>query len=544
MQVSSSLALDVTNAVVDTKEYNLDMMQKHKRIQLTRSLPASLFDGCAVQGILSKKDNAINWSKRYFRLHDHMVYYFMTEHDHALRGVIDLGMNQTSESGAVLFLKGWSKPRYKHQAMSKAAASNPLHTMAKSITETLFGEEANAASDSSAAAAPSHCEEFFLWIGSLLRMSDGMMTKATQWLQALTLNGTELSPSQLFLASGLDVVSFLMAEQLAPSTGIALDLAQQLLYYGVLGLWNPPPDVDFDNIRFEPTGTLYRVLVPTPPAAPSTREFSIGIPGGKTYHLRADSPEDAAVWCRHIRDAIIHAMHEGHSTTHHARITHENAPDAKTTTKTYVYARVRADGPTKVLEFTEGGEEDDECGGANAVVPLDNVLEDVASVESTDKVEWLQNVHVAVHVASIGLSCVNEKPMELIYMSLQGVDIAFDRHENKMRFGVTWHDVQADNQVPEATFPTLLCPKQTDPTDPPNDVVCRDCATAQHEAVFHFCCGWSNEQGSTDYFEYCSLYVAPMLLQLDEELVSLIRDFLASVRLLQLVFPMTMLFVI
>ncbi|RHY08394.1 hypothetical protein DYB36_000830, partial [Aphanomyces astaci] len=469
MQVSSSLALDVTNAVVDTKEYNLDMMQKHKRIQLTRSLPASLFDGCAVQGILSKKDNAINWSKRYFRLHDHMVYYFMTETDHALRGVIDLGMNQTSETGAVLFLKGWSKPRYKPQAMSKAAASNPLHTMAKSITETLFGEEANAASDSSVAAAPSHCEEFFLWIGSLLRMSDGMVTKAAQWLQALTLNGTELSPSQLFLASGLDVVSFLMAEQLAPSTGVALDLAQQLLYYGVLGLWNPPPDVDFDNIRFEPSGTLYRVLVPTPPAAPSTREFSIGIPGGKTYHLRADSPEDAAVWCRHIRDAIIHAMHEGHSTTHHARITHE--PDAKTTTKTYVYARVRADGPTKVLEFTEGGEEDDECGGANAVVPLDNVLEDVASVESTDKVEWLQNVHVAVHVASIGLSCVNEKPMELIYMSLQGVDIAFDRHENKMRFGVTWHDVQADNQVPEATFPTLLCPKQTDPTDPPNDVV-------------------------------------------------------------------------
>ncbi|RHY35246.1 hypothetical protein DYB32_000305 [Aphanomyces invadans] len=65
MQVSSSLALDVSNAVVDTKEYNLDMMQKHKRIQLTRSLPASLFDGCPVQGALLKKDNAINWSKRY-----------------------------------------------------------------------------------------------------------------------------------------------------------------------------------------------------------------------------------------------------------------------------------------------------------------------------------------------------------------------------------------------------------------------------------------------------------------------------------------------
>ncbi|ETW03541.1 hypothetical protein, variant [Aphanomyces invadans] len=522
MQVSSSLALDVSNAVVDTKEYNLDMMQKHKRIQLTRSLPASLFDGCPVQGALLKKDNAINWSKRYFRLHDHMVYYFMTENDHALRGVIDLGVNQLANESAVLYLKGWSKQRYKQTQFTKVA--NPLQSMAKSITETLFGEEAKP----SDAPSSQHCEEYFLWIGTLIRMSDMMVTKATQWLQALTLNGTELSPSQLFLASGTDVVQFLLLEQLASNVSSSLDIAQQLLYYGVLGLWNPPPDIDFDNIQFESGGTLYRVLTPTP-AAPSSREFSISTPG-KTYHLRADSPEDAAVWCRSIRDAIIHAMHKAHTVNNSHAHVDNGQQDSKTTTKTYVYARVRADGPTKVLEFTEGGEEDEEYG----MMPLGQIsrIEESPTDTNENAVEWLKNVHLSVNLTSIGLSCVNEKPMELIYMSLQGVGLTFVRNENKMRFGVTWQDIQADNQVPEATFQTLLCSKQREVADELQQV-CRDCGTPQYQAAFHFCCGWSNEQGSTDYFEYCSVYIAPILLQLDEELVSLIRDFIAAVLLHQ-----------
>ncbi|RHY35243.1 hypothetical protein DYB32_000306 [Aphanomyces invadans] len=431
----------------------------------------------------------------------------MTENDHALRGVIDLGVNQLANESAVLYLKGWSKQRYKQTQFTKGA--NPLQSMAKSITETLFGEEAKP----SDAPSSQYCEEYFLWIGTLIRMSDTMVTKATQWLQALTLNGTELSPSQLFLASGTDVVQFLLHEQLASNVSSSLDIAQQLLYYGVLGLWNPPPDIDFDNIQFESGGTLYRVLTPTP-AAPSSREFSISTPG-KTYHLRADSPEDAAVWCRSIRDAIIHAMHKAHTVNNSHAHVDNGQQDSKTTTKTYVYARVRADGPTKVLEFTEGGEEDEEYG----MMPLGQIsrIEESPTDTNENAVEWLKNVHLSVNLTSIGLSCVNEKPMELIYMSLQGVGLTFVRNENKMRFGVTWQDIQADNQVPEATFQTLLCSKQREVADELQQV-CRDCGTPQYQAAFHFCCGWSNEQGSTDYFEYCSVYIAPILLQLDEEL--------------------------
>ncbi|KAF0683114.1 Aste57867_24802 [Aphanomyces stellatus] len=498
MQVSSSLSLDVTNAVVETKDYNLDMMQKHKRIQLTRSLPAALFDGCAIQATLLKKDNAFNWSKRYFRLHDHMIYYFMTESDHALRG--------------------WSKPKYKRSNASRKA--NPLQNMAKSITDTLFGEDIKDENESSTP----FCEEYALWVGTLVRMSDRMVAKATEWIQALTLNGAELSPTQLFLVSGSDMVQFLISENLATSKYVAIEKAQQLLYFGVLGLWNPPPDIDVEDIQFESSGTLYRVILPSPPA-PTTREFSISTQS-KTYNLRAESPDEAASWCRHIREAMIHAMHDAHSS--HTIKAPEIVHDTKTTTKTYVYARVRADGPTKVLELTEGGEEDEEgsCSFGGAM----KLFDESPKEPSDPAAEWLQHIHVNVSLTSIGFSCINQQPMELVYASLQGVVVSFDRDVNKMRFGITWQDIQADNQVPEATFQTLLCPKQRDLEDK-IDMSCRDCKMPQSLSAFHFCCGWSNEQGSTDYFEYCSLHISPMLFQLDEELVSLLRDFLNQVYL-------------
>ncbi|KAF0697319.1 Aste57867_11991 [Aphanomyces stellatus] len=108
--------------------------------------------------------------------------------------------------------------------------------MAKSITDTLFGEDIKDENESSTP----FCEEYALWVGTLVRMSDRMVAKATEWIQALTLIGAELSPTQLFLVSGSDMVQFLISENLATNKYVAIEKAQQLLYFDVLGLWNPP----------------------------------------------------------------------------------------------------------------------------------------------------------------------------------------------------------------------------------------------------------------------------------------------------------------
>jgi hypothetical protein len=63
-----------------------------------------------------------------------------------------------------------------------------------------------------------------------------------------------------------------------------------------------------------------------------------------------------------------------------------------------------------------------------------------------------------------------------------------------------------------------------------NLFVCADCKYRQaNVAAMHFCCTWSNEQGTTDYFEHCSFWLYPVITQLDEELVLSARSFLNAV---------------
>ncbi|OQR97695.1 vacuolar protein sorting-associated protein [Thraustotheca clavata] len=519
MQISSNLSsLDVSNAIVDTKEYNLDAMQKHKRLQLTRSLPASLFSGgCALEGTLLKKDNAFNWSKRYFRVHEHMVYYFLTEQEHALRGVIDLGL------GSSIIVKGWTRVKRK----STTSSLNPLRSMTKSISDTLFGEDKQQDPYMNIN-LKMQSMEYAIWLASLLKRSKMLEEKAIEWLQALTLTSTDLTPAQLFLASGKDIVQLILEEDLAPSRNHAAAQAQHLLLCGLLMIWNPPPDMDVDNIIFEDKEMLYRIAIPNPlPTASSS--FTILTPS-KTYSLRAESPEESLKWCTILRQAIVSAMDHQHEIKRRRQDRlREEKITATTTTKTYVHARVRADGPTKVLELTEGGEEDDD------VIKDINSLrgdESIVAASSKRSMSIFQHVTVQCTLHSIGLSCVNSLPMEIIYLSLQGVMCQFHRHEDKMRFAITVRDIQGDNQVPEATFTTMVCPKDlTTEEAEPEPFSCVDCHEEQDAVAvaFHFCCGWTNEQGSTDYFEYCSFHLLPMIVQLDEELVSVLRDFLMQV---------------
>lgn len=85
--------------------------------------------------------------------------------------------------------------------------------------------------------------------------------------------------------------------------------------------------------------------------------------------------------------------------------------------KTYVHVRIRADGPTKVLELFEGGEEDfDEKENKYELSSTASASSDspTASETSTNAFDSLTS-GMALHLRldGIGISCVNELPWSL-----------------------------------------------------------------------------------------------------------------------------------
>lgn len=136
MRVTSSTSKtgeDSDKDAVEIREYNLDEMTTHKRIQLHRSLPSELFLKPEQKGYLLKKDSMLKWNRKYFRLYEHMLYYFANETDQELLGVVDLraGSDVPGVGGVAIFEKAAEAP-------SKSGFIS-LNGLVSSISGSLFG---------------------------------------------------------------------------------------------------------------------------------------------------------------------------------------------------------------------------------------------------------------------------------------------------------------------------------------------------------------------------------------------------------------------
>uniref|UniRef100_A0AAV1T5J9 PH domain-containing protein n=1 Tax=Peronospora matthiolae TaxID=2874970 RepID=A0AAV1T5J9_9STRA len=286
------------------------------------------------------------------------------------------------------------------------------------------------------------------------------------------------------------------------------------------------------------------------------------------------------MWVRRLRLATrsdqpgdIEEFPEDALMPHTTRSQWDLAPQVQNS-KTYVIVRIRADGPTKVLELFEGGEEDfDEKETKYELSSTASASSDspLASEASTGAFGSLTSgVALRLRVDGIGVSCVNEFPMELVYIYLGGINLQYSRLNSNMCMNVTLDDLQIDNQSEEATFSKLLCPRlgnnaAATPTPTQRRSVgdinagfaemvsrgtkgvdygehentglilsqnifsCADCKYHQTNiAAMHFCCTWSNEQGNTDYFKHCSFWLHPVVTQLDEDLLVSARAFVET----------------
>ncbi|ETP41887.1 hypothetical protein F442_11135 [Phytophthora nicotianae P10297] len=621
MRVTSSTSKtggDSDKDAVEIREYNLDEMATHKRIQLHRSLPSELFLKPEQKGYLLKKDSMLKWNRKYFRLYEHMLYYFANETDQELLGVVDLrtGSDVPGVGGVAIFEKAAEAP-------SKSGFIS-LNGLVSSISGSLFGggsRQKNGGDDDDDDDGDDRSREL-VRLAVSLTTSSVLCEESEKFVNAHIESGTFAKSGVTrkgFYVNGQDLVDFLVTEMSTQTKAQAFTTAQEMMELGVLkpiqissdvGAHKQAPlrsfqcskivwysvdsinlaedsDLDSEDSSSITTPRDSDLSASKPSAMPpviGSNQFSIITPT-KCYDLKAKNPKIAKIWVRRLRLATqggqagdIEDMPEetpmaGAPKT--ARSQRDLIPQVQNA-KTYVHVRIRADGPTKVLELFEGGEEDfDERENKYELSSTASASSDspTASETSASALESLTS-GMALHlrVDGVGISCVNELPMELVYVYLGGISLHYSRVNSNMRMNITLDDLQIDNQSEEATFTKLLCPRMENATavnptrkrtigdidedlaemvsqgrgtgddngddDLPentglisnqNIFSCADCKYRQaNVAAMHFCCTWSNEQGNTDYFKHCSFWLYPVITQLDEELLVSARAFMAA----------------
>ncbi|KAL3673967.1 hypothetical protein V7S43_001652 [Phytophthora oleae] len=626
MRVTSSTSRnrgDSDKDAVEIREYNLDEMATHKRIQLHRSLPSELFLKPEQKGYLLKKDSMLKWNRKYFRLYEHMLYYFANETDQELLGVVDLrtGSDVPGVGGVAIFEKAAEAP-------SKSGFIS-LNGLVSSISGSLFGggskQLGKDGEDDDDDDGDDRSRELVRFAVSLTT-SSVLCEESEKFVNAHIESGTSAKSGVTrkgFYVNGQDLVDFLVTEMSTQTKAQAFTTAQEMMDLGVLkpiqissdaGAHKQAPLRSFqcskivwysvDSINLADDSDLDSEdssSITTPrdveqavasskvkPPVVGSNQFSIITPT-KCYDLKAKNPKIAKIWVRRLRLATqggtaddIEEMPEetpmaGAALVPKTMRSQRDAVPQVQNAKTYVHVRIRADGPTKVLELFEGGEEDfDEKESKYELSSTASGSSDspTASETSTNAFESL-TFGMALHLRmdGVGISCVNELPMELVYIYLGGISLHYSRVNSNMRMNITLDDLQIDNQSEEATFTKLLCPRMENgvagaatPTrkrtvgDIDEDLAemvnqgrgaggsdggdslegtglisnqnifsCADCKYRQANlAAMHFCCTWSNEQGNTDYFKHCSFWLYPVITQLDEDLLVSARAFMAA----------------
>jgi hypothetical protein len=168
---------------------------------------------------------------------------------------------------------------------------------------------------------------------------------------------------------------------------------------------------------------------------------------------------------------------------------------------------VVADGPTRVVHL--------HMAGAGSVAAQQRSEVDLARPQ----------LLVGVELAGLGVSVVDSRPREILYLSLRRLraDVTLTAADRKIKVEVG--DMQIDNQLAGSQFPVLLAMT-------PKDV---------QRATLEFCVVQSTEHTSIDFFRYAALLVQELDIRVEADcvmaLVSLVRgvwdDVMPLVKMLQ-----------
>jgi hypothetical protein len=226
-----------------------------------------------------------------------------------------------------------------------------------------------------------------------------------------------------------------------------------------------------------------------------------------------------------------------------------------------ILLRLRADGSTKVLEIMQDDENitkearnksksrmrggrRNTVSSAEAIGKLSRVIRNShlapslvpADAETKEFNREKELISVLFTVQSVALSVINAEPSELLYLSLRGIEMTVERSFDLVKFSGTVTEIQLSNQLLDPEFAVALFPRrmqaghsgrlmlpglnQSRTTFPSLHLYIQQRYHQSISDVGNPAAADSFEEDShLHYFEMFTLWISPMQLDVDEEII-------------------------
>ncbi|KAE9408077.1 vacuolar protein sorting-associated protein vps13 [Gymnopus androsaceus JB14] len=177
---------------------------------------------------------------------------------------------------------------------------------------------------------------------------------------------------------------------------------------------------------------------------------------------------------------------------------------------------VRADGHKQVLSITNYNAEQSlykpkRTNTAGSLTRQDTTSSSVEAFEAVTE-EVVPTLGFNVQFSGIGVSLVNRKLVEVIYVSLNSLSFEYTNSSVAQAFNVSCGTVQIDNQLHDALYPVIL-----QPTPLPKDSAALP--TVQASIIL-----LKDEDHGVLFVKYCSILLQALTIEADEDLLFSIYD--------------------
>ena len=172
-----------------------------------------------------------------------------------------------------------------------------------------------------------------------------------------------------------------------------------------------------------------------------------------------------------------------------------------------VHVEVVTDGPVKVLRLIEGGETEAKTqSGVSG-----------ARAKSQRKVAHENDLRMEILIGDIGISMVDGRPRELLYLSMRDVCGTYQSlaSEQKINYSLSIQDLQLDNQLRYPNFPTLLRLRRGEVDDENDNANASGDRVGQPALQVHL--SELDNKSAIQYYEAATVAVCPLSIRIDDE---------------------------
>ncbi|KAG9455236.1 hypothetical protein H6P81_008140 [Aristolochia fimbriata] len=207
---------------------------------------------------------------------------------------------------------------------------------------------------------------------------------------------------------------------------------------------------------------------------------------------------------------------------------HVHLPQTSEKPQRKLLLSIHAEGAMKVLSVVDSTHH----------VPRDVKVANLRGMKDKKKQDVMEKVadfteRITLHLSFIGISVINSSPQELVFACARDAKIEFQQSVNQQKFSFQVFSLQIDNQLRDAVYPVVLTfdhehrgnlPIQSKNSQETIIVKFENASpiiseTAQEPVICCTTAKWRNKNSSFISFEYINLRLAPVRIELEEQVV-------------------------